>query len=146
MPVDGRGQRVRPEPAATRSRSVLRQASGAALRGSRQPAACAAARTSASLGRRVAQQQGEQLAAAALALALALALRLRVALDRVGRELVDVGEDRLGQQAELRPDRRPALARPPRPPPGHPRADPVGGLQGVEGAALRAARRVPAPT
>src|SRR5215207_4650220 len=53
------------------------------------------------LGRRVPKQQGEQLAAAALALALLLALRLRVALDRVGGQLVDAREDRLGQDREL---------------------------------------------
>jgi hypothetical protein len=69
---------------------------------------------------------------AAAALVLALGLGLGVALDRVGGELVDVGEDRLSQQAErlgvearLAPGRR-------EPSPGGAGADPIGGLQRVE--------------
>ena len=64
-----------------------------------------------------------------------------VALDRVGGELVDVGEDRLGEQAQrlgLEPARRAGCGEPP---PGDPRADPVGGLQRVERPPLPAARR-----
>ena len=60
----------------------------------------------------IAQEQGEKLAAPDLALALLLALGLRVALDRIGRELVDVGEDRLGQQRRA-PRGRPWRAGPP---------------------------------
>ena len=88
------------------------------------------------IGRRVPQQESEQLASAALPLALLLALRLGVALDRVGRELIDVGEDRLGEHGELV---RIDVAAPRRgrdSPPRHPSADAVGGLQRVEGAAL----------
>ena len=66
-----------------------------------------------------------QLAPAAAADVLDLGLRLGVALDRVGGELVDVGEDRLGQQAQLlgveaRPGgrRRRSAARRPGPRPG----------------------------
>ena len=86
--------------------------------------------------RRISQQQGEQLAAAALALALLLALGLRVALDRVGRELVDVGEDRLGEQLELLRVGALAPRRRRDPPPGDARPDPVGGLERVEGPPL----------
>ena len=87
-------------------------------------------------GRRVTEQQREQLAAAALALALLLSLCLGIAFDGVGGELVDVGEDRLGEQAELLgvgaapPGGRRDVA------PGDTRADAVGGLQRVEGPAL----------
>ncbi len=86
--------------------------------------------------RRLAGQQRRQLAAPAAALVLELGLGLRVALDRVGGEFVDVGEDRLGEQAEhLRVEPRipPGCGDPP---PGDPRPDPVGGLQRVERAAL----------
>ena len=95
------------------------------LRGSGQPAARAAACRSASVGRRLPDQHRRQLAAAAAALVLDLGLRLGIALDRVGGELVDVGEDRLGEQAQLlgvepgaprRPPR--SAARPPAPRPG----------------------------
>ena len=96
------------------------------------------------VGGRVAEQQRDQLATAAPAQVLDLGLGLGEALDRVGGELVDVGEDRLGEQGErFGPD--------PGPPtgvgeaaPGHPGADPVGGLQRIEGAArplLAAAER-----
>ena len=61
-----------------------------------------------------------ELAAPAAALALELRARLRVSLHRVGGQLLDVGEDRLGEQAEhLRVEararwrRRPAAARRP---------------------------------
>ena len=68
---------------------------------------------------------------------LDLGLRLRVALDRVGGELVDVGEDRLGEQAERLGVEVGRAGRPARdPPPGDPGADPVGGLQRVERPAL----------
>ena len=67
---------------------------------------------------------------------LDLGLRLGVALDRVGRELVDVGEDRLGEQAQRLGVEAGRGGRPRDPPPGDPGADPVGGLQRVEGAAL----------
>ena len=88
-------------------------------------------------GRRLAHQQRRQLVAAPAAQVLDLGLRLGVALDRVGRELVDVGEDRLGEQGQhlgLEAGLRPAGRRDP--PPGDPGADPVGGLQRVEAAAL----------
>jgi hypothetical protein len=84
------------------------------------------------LGRRVAQEQGEQLPAAALALALLLSLGLGVALDRVGGELVDVGEDRLGEQAELLGVSTLAPGGGRDPAPGDSRAHPVRRLQRVE--------------
>ena len=66
-----------------------------------------------------------------------LGLRLGVALDRVGGELVDVGEDRLGQQAQrLGVEARPRGPARGDPPPGDPGADPVGGLQRVQRAPL----------
>ena len=72
----------------------------------------------------------------ALPLARSEQLGLRVALDRLGRELVDVGEDALCQQVHrLRGHARRRAGRG-QPPPGHPRAHPVGGQQRVETAAL----------
>ena len=68
------------------------------------------------VGRRVAQQQRHEVAPPPAPLALELRARLGVALHRVGRELLDVGEDRLGQQAEhlrvdVRAAGRPAIRR-----------------------------------
>ena len=67
---------------------------------------------------------------------LDLGLRLRVALHRVGGQLVDVGEDRLGEQAQLLGVEARAPGGGGDPPPGDPGPDPVGGLQRVEGPAL----------
>jgi hypothetical protein len=84
------------------------------------------------VGGRPAQEQGRQLAPPAAAAVLDLGLRLGVAVDGVGGELVDVGEDRLGEQRQrLRLQLRPP-ARRGDPPPGDPGADPVGGLQRIE--------------
>ena len=86
--------------------------------------------------RRVAQQQGDQLPPPPLAFSLQAGAGLGVALHRVGRELVDVGEGRLGQEPERGPvdpglDRgRRELA------PRHARPHAVGGLERVEGTAL----------
>ena len=88
------------------------------------------------LGRRVAQQQRDEGAPPPAALALEPRARLGVALDRVRRELLDVGEDRLSEQTQhLRVDVR-AAGGLGQPPPGHARTHPIGGLQGVERAAL----------
>ncbi len=119
-----RDQRIRREAAADPRQVLLRD--GERRGASGQPPA-RGLRRGADLGvgrLGIAEEQGEQLAAAALALALLLALGLRVALDRVRRELVDVGEDRLGEQAELlrirapapRGGARPGARRPARPP------------------------------
>ncbi len=120
----------------TRPSSGSGIASGAADRGSRQPAAWAARADLGVARGRVPQEQGEELAAAALALALLLALRLGVALDRVGGELVDVGEDRLGEEADLLGVGVGAAGGGGDPPPGDPGADAVGRLERVEVAAL----------
>ena len=129
-PVRRREGGVRPGPGQPPAR---RAAPRCAAASSRPPARRPGLRV---LRRRVPQQQREQLAAAALALTLLLALRLRVALDRVGRELVDVGEDRLGEQAELLGVDAAAPGGGRDAPPGDPRADAVGGLQGVQGPPL----------
>jgi hypothetical protein len=89
----------------------------------------------AGVGRRIAEQKGHQLTATSPTYVLDLGLRLRVALDRIGGELVDVGEDRLGEQRERLGTDVGATAGVGEPTPRHPRADPVGGLQGIEGAA-----------
>ena len=87
-------------------------------------------------GGRVADEQAHQLAAPVAALSLEPRASLRVALDRVGRELLDVGEDRLREQAEhLGVDPR-ARGGGRQAPPGDPGADAVGRLEGVERAAL----------
>ena len=86
-------------------------------------------------GGRVLREQPHQPAPAALALARGGGLLLRVALGRLGRELVDVGEDRLAERVD-RVGREPARdAGLDEPPPRQPRADPVGGEQRVEAAA-----------
>ena len=118
-------------PAPPRGRRARRPCAAAS-----SPPRSAAASSSACAGGRVAQQQRDQLAPAALALALALRALLRVALDRVGRQLLDVGEDRLGERADHAAVEAGAPRRLREPPPGHARADPVGGLQRVERAAL----------
>ena len=66
-----------------------------------QPAAFAAARRSTSAAGGSRSSSAGQLPAAAATHVLDLGLGLGVALDRVGGELVDVGEDRLGEQAQL---------------------------------------------
>jgi hypothetical protein len=84
----------------------------------------------------LADKHGDQLLATAAALALEPRAGFGVALDRVGRERLDVGEDRLGEQAEhVGLDARlPGGGR--QPPPRHARADAVCGLQRVKRAAL----------
>ena len=106
------------------------------MRGSRHATASAAARRSASSAGGLAEERGHQLAAPAAALALELRAGLGVAFDRVGRERLDVGEDRLGEQAEhVGLDARPRGGGG-QPPPGDPRAHAIGGLQRVQRAAL----------
>src|SRR4029079_18396304 len=84
----------------------------------------------------IVDEERRQLAAAAPADVVALGLGLGEALDRVGREFVDVGEDRLGEKAQrLWVEPRPAAGRR-KVSPGDPRADAVGGLERVEGASL----------
>ena len=73
------------------------------------------------VGRWVAQQQQDQLALAPAALALEVAARLGVALHRVGRQLLDEREDRLGQQAQHLRVGADSLRRVRHPPPGHAR-------------------------
>ena len=122
-------------PARRSSRSST-HASAAAVRGRRQPATSAAARRSASAAGGSRTSKRHQLATAAAALALEPRASLRVALDRVGRQLLDVGEDRLRKQAEhLRLDSRARGGRG-EAAPGHPCAHAIGGLEGVERAAL----------
>ena len=105
--------------------------------GSRQPAACGRGADLGVGGRRLAEQQREQLAAAARRSSSSSALRLGVALDRVGGEFVDVGEDRLGEQARAARRRaRPAGAAAETWRQATRAPDPVGGLQRVEGPAL----------
>ena len=135
--VDDGGQRARPAAAAPapRGRPRRRRAPRPARQRPAAPARAAASR-SASAGGRLAEQQRRQLVATAPAQVLDLGLRLRVALDRVGGELVDVGEDRLGEQAELLGVQPGPAAGRRDPPPGDPGADPVGGLQRVERAPL----------
>ncbi len=87
-------------------------------------------------GRRVAQEQRDQLAPAPLALALALRALLRIALDGVGRQLLDVGEDRLGERADHPAVEARAARGLRQPPPGDARADAVRRLERVERAAL----------
>ena len=88
------------------------------------------------LSRRLPDEHGHQLAPPAPALALEPRARFRVALDRVGRQLLDVGEDRLGQQTEhLRLDAG-ALGGGGQAPPRDPRAHAIGGLESVERATL----------
>ena len=85
---------------------------------------------------RLAGQQGRKLTTATPAHVVELGLGLCVTLDRVGREFIDVGEDRLGQQTQLLgieaclPRGRREVA------PGNPGSDSVGGLQRVEGPPL----------
>ena len=94
---------------------------------------------------RVAQQQHDQLALAPAALALEPRARLGVALHRVGRQLLDVGEDRLGQQAQhLGVDVRPAR-RVGHPPPGDPGARPGRRTAASRACGPGAARRARAP-
>ena len=130
-----RHQRVRRQPgtepaAGRRSRRAPRRVAG-----SSQSASAAAARTAASSG------SGSSSSAASRRrrrsrLARGRRLRLGVAVGRERRELVDVGEHRLGEQGQ-RPPVDPGLDRDRRdPPPGDPGAEPVGGEQGVERAAL----------
>ena len=84
----------------------------------------------------LAHQQHDELVTAPAAHVLALRPGGRIAVDRVGGELVDVGEDRLSQEAEdLRVE--PGLAADAgEAAPGDAGANPVGGLQRVQRAAL----------
>ena len=87
-------------------------------------------------GRGLADEHGDQLLAAAAAFALEPRPGFGVALDRVSRERLDVGEDRLGEQAEhIGLDTR-LPGRGGQAPPCDARADAVCGLQRVERAAL----------
>ncbi len=73
-------------------------------------------------GGRVSQEHGYQLPPPAAAFALEPRAGLRVPLHRVGRELLDVGEDRLGQQAQQLGIEPGAAGRRGHPPPRHARA------------------------
>jgi hypothetical protein len=84
----------------------------------------------------LAHQQRDELVAAAAAHVLTLRLGRCIAVDRVGGELIDVGEDRLGQETE---DLRVELglaADPGEVAPSDASANPVGSLQRVQRAAL----------
>ncbi|MET0615482.1 MAG: hypothetical protein ABW142_08545 [Thermoleophilaceae bacterium] len=59
-------------------------------------------------------------------------LLARVALDRVGGQLVDVGEDRFGQRVQGARRQPGPLACGREPPPGHPGSEPVGRQQRVQ--------------
>ena len=86
------------------------------------------------VGGRVLREQPHEPPPQPLALARGGRLLLRVALRRLGRELVDVGEDRLAERVDgvgLEPA---VAARLHEPPPRQPRAEPVGGQQRVEAA------------
>ena len=135
-PVEDGGQGAGGSRRAIDPRSASAQAS-AATRPRQRPARLAGGGPQVRLGRRrLADEHRRQLAAAGAGDVLDLGLRLRVALDRVGGELVDVGEDRLGEQAQLLGVEAGAPGRGGDPPPGDPGPDPVGGLQRVEGPAL----------
>ena len=144
LAVDHRRQRLRRQP----SRHPRQRVLGAGER--RQPGrhfprrGARRRRQVGRVGGRVGEQQRDQLAPPPAAQVLDLGLRLGEALDRVGGELVDVGEDRLGQERQrFGPDPGPP-AGVGEAPPGDPGADPVGGLQRVErapGALLAAAER-----
>ena len=135
-PPNGGDERIRREPATDAGEVLLgdRQRGGAP----RQPPPRRLRRgPDLSVGgRRVTQQQGEELTAAALALSLLLALGLRISLHRVGGELIDVGEDRLGEQSELLGVGPAAAGSGGDTAPGDAGTDPVGGLERVERAAL----------
>ena len=86
--------------------------------------------------RRLADERRHQFVAQAAALALEARAGFGIALDRIGRERLDVGEDRLGEQAEdVGLDAR-ACGGGGQSPPGDPRAHAIGGLKGVECATL----------
>ena len=85
---------------------------------------------------RLADERGHQFVAQAAALTLEARAGFGIALDRIGRERLDVGEDRLGEQAEdVGLDAR-ACGGGGQSPPGDPRAHAIGGLKGVECATL----------
>ena len=121
---------------ATRSRSASPQARVATLRGRLQSGRARGGAQLALLGRRLAHQQRDQLVPATLALALAARARLGVALHGVRGDLVDVGEDRLGQQAQRAPVEAGRHGGAREPAPRHARAHAVGRLERVERAAL----------
>ena len=81
-------------------------------------------------------QQPHDRLAAALRLARGLRLLGRVPLGRDRRDLVDVGEDRLGQRGELRGRGARVAGRLGDPPPRHPGPDAVRGEQRLERAPL----------
>ena len=86
------------------------------------------------VGRRVLREQPHEPPPQPLALARGGRLLLRVALRRLGRELVDVGEDRLAERVDGLGLQAGVLARLHEAPPRQPRAEPVGGQQRVEAA------------
>ncbi len=91
-----------------------------------------------------AEEQREHALAPSVALAGGLLLGGGVSLDRGGGKLIDVGEDRVGQRAENLRGEAGGEAGAGHAAPGHPRADPIGGLERVEaapGAHLAAAQR-----
>ena len=87
------------------------------------------------VGRGRRHEQLGQRAAAALELARPLGLLAREALGGLGRELVDVGEDRLGEQHERLGRQTRLQAQSGQPPPGHAGTGPVGRQQRVQRAA-----------
>ena len=133
----GRGAPIAsvPRRSASRSGSPPSVTTAAMLRGSRQPAAEAAASTAfgsagGSCTSSAASRRRRRWSSPAAA-----ACSIGVALDRLSRQLVDVGEDRLREQvqrARLQPG---CLAGGREPPPGHPRAEAICGEQRVEAAA-----------
>ncbi len=83
----------------------------------------------------IAEEQRRELSPAAAAQVRDGCLRLGVAVHRVGGELVDVGEDRLRQHGQRLGLQVGTAAGGGDPPPRHPGADPVGGLERIEGTA-----------
>ena len=154
QPADGGADRARPEPAreprGDRRRPPPRRRPGVALRG-REPSgwSASAATTAASarqrpargLGggpdrldgrRRILHSSRNSPLPAALAVARGLRLRLGEARRGLGRDLVDVGEDRLAEVVQRVGREAGARAGLDEAPPCPPRADAVGGEQRVQ--------------
>ena len=121
---------------ATAASSDSAQAIAARRAGSLHPAAPRGGGEVARLGRGLEQQQLDQLGAAAAAHVLDLGLGLGVALDRVGGQLVDVGEAGLGEDRQRLGAEVGAAAGVGEAAPGDAGTDPVGGLERVERPAL----------